>query len=185
MESLDWAAKAYNDGSVFTAFDLETTGLSPSEHQIVEIGAVKFDKRGIIARFSNLINPGSPMSKEASAVNHITDEMLKGKPSLEEVLPDFLHFIHGTILVAHNTPFDCGFINEYLKISLNPPFRALPNPIADTLVFSREIFPGMKSYSLQKFSAELGIPPGNAHRAEDDAWLCMEILIRCIIKAAA
>jgi len=188
------AQKAYTEGSVFTAFDLETTGLDPRLDQIVEIGAVKFDRKGLIARFSALVNPGIAMPEEAGAVNNITDEMLRGKPPLDEILPDFLLFIKNTVLAAHNAPFDCGFINEKLRIRWErtaqtavsgakawvPPYPVLPNPIADTLLFSRENFPRLRSYSLQSLARELGIPPRDAHRAEDDARLCMEIFIRCM-----
>jgi DNA polymerase-3 subunit epsilon len=85
--SFDWAIKAYAEGAVFVAFDLETTGLDPHLDHIVEIGAVKFDKKGIIARFSTLVNPGVPMPAEAARVNNISDEMLKGKPSVGESGP--------------------------------------------------------------------------------------------------
>jgi len=185
--SLNWTVKAYTEGAVFVAFDLETTGLESRKDHIVEIGAVKFDRKGLIARFSALINPGIPMPAEAERVNKISDAMLRGKPSLDEVFPDFMLFIKDTVLAAHNAPFDCGFINEKLKnrreggeITLVLPLSVLPNPIADTLVFSREVFPGLKSYSLQNLAASLGIPSLDAHRAEDDARLCMEILIRCL-----
>ena len=168
--SLSEAVKAYTEGAVFVAFDLETTGLDPKQDRIVEIGAAKFDKKGLVARFSALINPGIPMPHEAGKVNGISDEMLKGKPAVGEVLPDFLGFIENSILAAHNAPFDCGFVNAHCD---------LPNHIADTLVFSREAFPGLRSYSLQNLAAELDIPARNAHRAEDDALLCMEIFLRC------
>ena len=170
---IDWIKTAYAEGSIFAAFDIETTGLDPRKDRIVEIAAIKFDKRGIIARFSTLINPGIPMPAEASRVNNITDDMLMGKPALDEVLPDFLKFIKGSIMAAHNAPFDCSFINEKLSTRMD-------NPMADTLVISRELFPGYRSYSLQNLSAALGISAQNAHRAEDDARLCMEILMRCI-----
>ena len=191
METFDWVKRAFTEGTIFTAFDLETTGLDPRADRIVEIGAVKFDKRGLIARFSALIDPGIPMPAEAGRVNHISDEMLRGKPSLDEVFPDFLLFIKNTVLAAHNAPFDCGFINEKLKErwekkeqtlpfmnkAWSPPFPALPNPIADTLGFSRDQIPGRRSYSLQNLAMELGIHAVNAHRAEDDARLCMNIFL--------
>ena len=180
MGNNDWAVKAYTDKAVFVAFDLETTGLDPRMDKIVEIGAVKFDKRGLIAGFSTLINPGIPMPPEASRVNNITDEMLRGKPSLDDVFPDFLHFIRGAILAAHNAAFDCGFINEKLKENRSSPFPSLPNRVIDTLIFSREKFPGFGHYSLQKLAAELGLSAREAHRAEDDARLCMEILCHCL-----
>jgi len=178
LVSLDYALKAYTGGASFVAFDLETTGLDPRLDQIAEIGAVKFDNKGLIARFSTLVNPGIPMPPEAGRINHISDEMLAGKPEIEEILPEFLDFIENSILIAYNAPFDCGFINEKLRTTSCP---ALPNPIADVLVFARESFPGQRSYSLQKLAAELGIPAQDAHRAEDDARLCMEIFIRCIM----
>ena len=186
MESFNWALDAYKKGTAFAAFDVETTGLEPRLDQIVEIGAVKFDRNGLIARFSTLINPGIPMPAGAERVNKISDEMLKGKPPLDEVFPDFVYFIRGAVLAAHNTAFDCGFINEKLKERWErskpwvPPFPSLPNPIADTLVISREVFPGRRSYSLQNLAADFNIPALDAHRAEDDARLCMEIFIRCL-----
>ena len=187
MTSFDWAVKAYKEGAVFTAIDIETTGLDPHLDKIVELGAVKFDKDGIIARFAALVNPGIPMPAEAERVNNISDEMLKDKPSLEEVLPEFLSMISDTILLAHNVKFDCGFINAKLKkshrkskSSWKPPYPALPNPLADTLHFSREKFRGFRSYSLQNLARELKIKVKDAHRAEGDAIICMEILKKIV-----
>ena len=188
METFIMAKKAYFDGALFVAFDIETTGLDLYQDQIVEIGALKFDKNGLIARFSTLIDPGIPMPPEATMVNKINNEMLKGKPSLDEVFPDFIHFIQNTFLTAHNAPFDCGFINAKLRKHREktkeskwiPPYPALPNPIIDTLVLSREIYPGQRSYSLQNMALTLRIPVLNAHRAEDDARLCMEIFLACL-----
>ena len=182
--SLSETINAYANGSVFTAFDLETTGLDPRQDKIVEIGAVKFDNNGLIARFSALINPGIPMPAEAGRVNNITDAMLNGKPSLDKVLPDFLGFTGNSIIIAHNAPFDCGFINESLARlhrEGQAVFPSLPNRIADTLAFSQDSFPGHRSYSLQNLAADLRIPAVDAHRAEDDARLCMEIFV-CIYR---
>jgi DNA polymerase-3 subunit epsilon len=184
LGSFDWIAKAYDEGTHFTAFDIETTGLDPKLDRIVEFGAIKFDRQGIMARYSTLINPEIPMPEEAGKINGISDAMLSGKPIIEETLPHFLKFIQNTVIIAHNAPFDCGFVNENLKRLYNAedsariPFPALPNPIADTLVLCREFLPGRKSYSLQNLAADLGISTRNAHRAEDDALLCMEIFIR-------
>ncbi|MDR2618470.1 MAG: 3'-5' exonuclease [Treponema sp.] len=206
MENIGALAEKYAGNGIFTAFDLETTGLDPQKDRIVEIGAVKFDRLGLIARFSTLVNPGIPMPPEAGKVNNITDEMLAGKPSLDEVLPDFLRFIRDTVLTAYNAPFDCGFVNESLKVRYEKAraavpggqgslldsldndaapgsgwtVQSLPNPVADTLAIAREVFPGKRSYKLQELAAELQIPAAEAHRAEDDARLCMEIFIRCL-----
>jgi DNA polymerase-3 subunit epsilon len=202
--------------AVFVVFDLETTGLEPKKERIVEIGAVKFDSRGPIGRFSVLVDPGMPMPAEASKINGITDAMLSGKPSLDEVFPDFLRFIEGTILVAHNAPFDCSFVDAALasrwernrkaapedaaqgsllggenldegsapRKSWAPPFPALPNKVVDTRIFAKEAFPGRWKYSLQELAKYLGINALEAHRAEDDARVCMEVFVKCAEKCA-
>ncbi|GHV61718.1 DNA polymerase III subunit epsilon [Spirochaetia bacterium] len=177
MESYDWALEAYRSGAVFTAFDIETTGLDAQKDRIVELGAVKFDRRGPISRFNVLINPGIPMPPEAGRVNHITDGMLAGQPPLEAVLPDFLRLVRDSVVIAHNAPFDCGFVNQKLKDSHEP---VLPNRIVDTLVLCRRVFPGRNSYKLQDLAAFLKINAVSAHRAEDDARLCMELFIACV-----
>jgi DNA polymerase-3 subunit epsilon len=203
MEFTGSLRENYEGGGVFTAFDLETTGLDPQKDRIAEIGAVQFDNRGIIARLSTLINPGIAMPPGAGKVNNITDEMLSGCPSLDEVFPDFVRFIAGTILVAHNVPFDCGFINAALKERFEqaadwgrgslpgmdeggsgavwtPPWPCVPNVFADTLVIAKEALPGLPSYKLQALAAALDIPAIDAHRAEDDARVCMGVFIKLL-----
>jgi DNA polymerase-3 subunit epsilon len=204
LESFDWALRAYADGAVFTAFDIETTGLEPKRDRIAEFGAIKFDRRGIIVRYATLINPGIPMPPEAGRVNRITDAMLAGQPPIEEALPDFLMFVKDAVIVAHNAPFDCGFVNASLErlyregrassakgqgdllagteaLAWSPPFPALPNKIADTLLMARRFFPGRSRYNLQDLALDLGIQAQAAHRALDDARLCMEIFIQMAI----
>ena len=182
MESYKWAFTAYREGALFTAFDIETTGLDSDQDRIVEFGAVKFDRQGPVARYSALINPGIPMPAAAGKVNGITDAMLAGQPPIEETMPDFLGFIANTVLLAHNAPFDTGFVNESLARlhkKGGSPFRRLPNKTVDTLVLSRSVFQGYPGYSLQNLARSLGLQAENAHRALDDARLCMEIFIAC------
>lgn len=202
------------EASYFIAFDTETTGLEPKTNNIVEIGAVKFDRRGPISRFSVLINPGIPMPAEASKVNGITDAMLRNQPPLEAVLPDFLRFIDRGILVAHNAPFDMSFLNTALysywkaaedrdnrttnQLSLldnpeqgekdqidspvplwKPPFPTLPHTVVDTRILAKELIPGRYSYKLQDLAEYLQIKALDAHRAEDDARVCMEVFLKC------
>ncbi len=170
MGSHDWISAVY-DKAIFTAFDTETTGTEADKERVVEIGCVKFDRRGIIARYNVLINPEKPMPAGAGAVNKITDEMLADKPKFAEVLPDFLRFIRNTVLVAHNASFDIGFINcELSRCCLTK----LTHKVFDTLSFGREVYPGFPSHSLQNLAVNFNIEAKNAHRAEDDARVCME-----------
>ena len=171
MTSYDWLAAVY-DTAAFIAFDTETTGLDPASGRIVEIGAVKFDRCGVIARYNVLINPEMPMPEEAGKVNGITDEMLKDKPLIADVFPDFFDFIGTGVLVAHNAPFDINYVNAELKRAGKPP---LSNKVVDTRIFAKEVFPGLSSYALQDLAVQFGITALEAHRAEDDARVCMEL----------
>lgn len=171
MTSYDWLAAVY-DTAAFIAFDTETTGLDPASGRIVEIGAVKFDRRGVIARYNVLINPEMPMPEEAGKVNGITDAMLKDKPLIADVFPDFFDFIGTGVLVAHNAPFDINYVNAELKRAGKPP---LSNKVVDTRIFAKEVFPGLSSYALQDLAVQFGITALEAHRAEDDARVCMEL----------
>lgn len=171
MTSYDWLAAVY-DTAAFIAFDTETTGLDPASGRIVEVGAVKFDRRGVIARYNVLINPEMPMPEEAGKVNGITDAMLKDKPLIAAVFPDFFDFIGTGVLVAHNAPFDINYVNAELKRSGKPP---LSNKVVDTRIFAKEVFPGLSSYALQDLAVQFGITALEAHQAEDDARVCMEL----------
>jgi len=171
MSTYDWVAPIYKKAK-FIAFDTETTGLKPDENRVVEIGAIKFDRGGMISRFAVLIDPGVPMPKEAGAVNNITDDMLKGQPSFKEVAKDFLHFIQDSVLVAHNASFDISFINAELK---RCNIGKMTNKFVDTLIFAKEVFPRLYSYKLQELAKKFEITVFEAHRAEDDARVCMEL----------
>ena len=112
------------------------------------------------------------MPEEAGKVNGITDAMLKDKPLIAAVFPDFFDFIGTGVLVAHNAPFDINYVNAELKRSGKPP---LSNKVVDTRIFAKEVFPGLSSYALQDLAVQFGITALEAHRAEDDARVCMEL----------
>ena len=178
MTSYDWLAAVY-DTAVFVAFDTETTGLDPAVGRIVEIGAVKFDQRGPIARFNMLMNPEIPMPEDAGKVNGITDAMLKDKPLIADVFPDFFAFIGNAVLVAHNAPFDVNYVNAELKRAEKP---LLTHKVVDTRIFAKEVFPGLSSYALQDLAVQFGITALEAHRAEDDARVCLELFDKTLIR---
>ena len=160
----------------FTAFDLETTGLYPDRDAIIEIGAVRFNLDGEQYRFSGLIDPGRSIPEEASRVNGISDEMVAGMPSIEEILPGFLDFIDDSVLIAHNIGFDAGFI---AAAAASQELTLKDNPCIDTVLLGKKCYTGLYSYSLGSLSSALGISIENAHRAEDDAEACMKIFIKC------
>lgn len=170
MSSYNWLSAVYEQAS-FVAFDTETTGIDIEKDRVVEIGAIKFDRSGIISRMNVLINPGMPIPPDASKVNNITDEMLQDKPPMEAVIHDFLRFIKNSILVIHNAKFDIGMMDSELK---RLGASGITNKVVDTLVFAREVYPGLKTYALQKLAELFNINVKDAHRAEDDARVCMD-----------
>lgn len=167
----------YQDGEVFTAFDTETTGLRPITERVIEIGAVSFSKDGIIARYNTLINPCKKIPISASSINHITDDMLADKRLFGECACEFLTFIGDSILIAHNSGFDISFINTELDRCCLP---KLENQTCDTVRMSKTFFPELPCHKLQFLAKHFKLDSGNAHRADDDARVCMEVFLRCL-----
>ena len=167
----------YEAGRVFTAFDTETTGLKPINSTIIEIGAVKFDRSGIIGSWAELFNPGHSLPEEITSITHITDEMLSDKPPLKQRIKDFLSFLGDSIIVAHNAQFDIDFLNsECAKNGL----KRTNNDFIDTLGFSKTIFPDMQNHKLGFLADNFNIDKGSSHRALDDAKTCMELMKKCM-----
>lgn len=158
----------------FIAFDLETTGTVAGVDQIVEIGAVKYENEQPVATYSTLVDPRKSMPAGATAVNGITDDMLVGKPFIEDLLESFAEFCEDIPLVAHNAPFDAQFLkSDILK-------HEIPGPrgvILDTLPIARKVFPGLANYKLGTLIQHLNLPAGQFHRAEEDASYCGNLFI--------
>lgn len=148
----------------YVAFDLETTGLNPVDDEIVEIGAVLVENGEITKEFHQLVNPGCSMPPDASAVNHITDDMLSGQPCIHQVLPAFLSFVGDNVLAAHNAAFDIKFIAQ---ACMRNRFR-IPVGAFDTMTLAR-YWPEAEDKKLISLCDAAGIEIKFAHRALDDA----------------
>ncbi|MFW6363651.1 MAG: PolC-type DNA polymerase III [Spirochaeta sp.] len=155
-----------------TAFDFETTGLHAGIDKIVEFGAVQFLDGKQIGSFEALCNPGIPIHPDAVRVSGITDDMVANEDSVRDVLHRFIDFVGDTVLIAHNAQFDMGFLRAAL---LEYDLPDMKNLVIDTQKLAQKAFPGQKSYSLQNLITFLGIPPNTAHRAKDDAYMCMRL----------
>jgi DNA polymerase III epsilon subunit family exonuclease len=154
--------------AVFTVFDFETTGLYPyTGDRICEIGALRFGINSVKPEsFHSLIDPERAISYGAFRINGITDAMVSGKPVIGEVLPEFLRFINGSVLVAYNAGFDVGF----LEASLGSWAGMLEDYyIIDALKLARRLFPGIGRYGLGSVAGSLNIEVGPEHRALADA----------------
>ena len=94
----------------FVVFDLETTGFSALVDKVIEIGAVKIKDGEIVDRFSTFVNPKVPISFRIENLTGISDQMVMSSGTIEDILPDFLKFCEGCVMVAHNAEFDMSFI---------------------------------------------------------------------------
>ena len=169
--------KNANDESLsqtFVVFDLETTGFSNKNDKITEIGAVKIENFKVVDRFSQLINPQKDISYKVQELTGITNDLIKDKPTIEEVLPKFIEFIGDSVMVAHNADFDMGFMQQKCR-EQNIEFK---NTSVDTLTLARTLLPHMKRFRLNLIAKELGVPLLNHHRAVDDAEATAHIFIK-------
>lgn len=168
----------------FVTVDLETTGGSPRTSAITEIGAVKTRGGEVIGEFQTLVDPGMPIPPMIVALTGITDAMVMNAPPIEQVLPSFLEFAGDAVLVAHNAPFDMGF----LKVACREhSYRWPGNEVVDTVTLARrcttnEEAPNKKLSTLARvFGTE--VTPN--HRALDDARATAEIMHHMFERLAA
>ncbi len=155
-------------------FDVETTGLHPLEGDAVcEIGAVKIKGTAQISEFSELINPKRPIPPEASAVHHIYDSDVSGKPYFEGIVDRFLYFIGSGILCGYNVGFDLGFINAELTRIKYPPIDV---PSIDVLTMARRMVHAAR-HNLKSVAEYLNISAKNFHRALDDAVVTKDVFL--------
>lgn len=161
----------------FAIFDTETTGLDPaSGDRIVEMAAIRFKNKKKIASFETFVSPGRPISEAAFQVNRITQEMLRGAPGMEVVLPQFMDFIQGSCLCSYNAGFDMEFLNNELHLLGKP---SLQNVVTvDILRMARRLLPGLERYALWFVSERLGIHIRQKHRALADVEMTWEVFSR-------
>lgn len=157
-------------------FDFETTGLNPKHDRVVEIGAVRLRGGMIEDEFGLLIDPGMAMPAASTKINHITTEMVRGQPAFADVADQFLEFIGGAALAAHNAKFDMSFLKEELA-RLGRTHEA---PVIDTLAFARKAFPKLKRHNLDSVCRHLGVSLKNAHRAVQDARATAQALLKML-----
>ncbi len=158
----------------YVVFDIETTGFSAEHDRIIEIGAVRVEEGQITDRFSAFVNPQIPIPFEIEKLTGISDDMVLEEPLVEEVLPRFLEFCRGAVLVAHNADFDMSFIRKNAeRQGLVCDFT-----VADTVGLARILLPQLNRYKLDAVAKALNISLENHHRAVDDAGCTAEIFLK-------
>ena len=160
----------------FVVFDIETTGFSPVNNRIIEIGAVKVERGEVTERFSSFVNPDVPIPFEIEKLTGINDSMVMEAPMIEEVLPRFLEFCEGCVLVAHNASFDMSFIMENCRRQgFSDRFTYV-----DTVGIARILLPGQAKHTLDAVAKTMGVSLENHHRAVDDAEATAHIFVKFI-----
>ena len=160
----------------YVVFDLETTGFSALNNRIIEIGAVKVENGIITDKFSTFVNPDEPIPFRIEKLTGISDNMVIGAPEIKDILPDFLDFCEGCVMVAHNADFDMSFIiRNCERLGLERKFTIL-----DTVNLSRILMPNLKNFKLDTVAKALNVSLLNHHRAVDDAGCTAEIFVKLI-----
>ena len=169
-------SKGQNLQGNFVVFDLETTGFSPVNNRIIEIGAVKVEHGEITDRFSTFVNPQVPIPFRIEELTNINDNMVMDAPVIEEILPQFLEFVGDAVLVAHNAGFDVSFIEENCRrLGQEQTFTYL-----DTVALARILLPQLNRFKLDTVAKALHINLHHHHRAVDDAECTAEIFLKFV-----
>ncbi len=160
----------------YVVFDIETTGFSPLYNKIIEIGAVKVSKGEIVDKFSTFVNPEEPIPYRIEQLTSINDGMVIDAPAIDKILPEFLKFCEGAVMVAHNADFDMSFIiSEGKKLGIERDYT-----IVDTVALARMLLPHISKYKLDNVAKALNVSLENHHRAVDDAGCTAEIFVKFI-----
>ena len=162
--------------SEYVVFDIETTGLSPTNNRIIEIGAVRIKDGRIQDTFSEFVNPEVPIPYTITKLTSITDAMVQNAPTIEVILPKFLEYIGDASVVAHNATFDTGFIRENAKrLGL-----VFDSTIVDTMTLAHILLPELGKYTLDRLCKQFGVVNEHHHRACDEAAATAEIFVKMI-----
>lgn len=150
--------------------DIETTGLDPEIHKIIEIGCAKVNNGEIIDTFSRLIDPKESLKNEIKRITGITDDELYEKGvTFEKAMSEFLNFIEDNPIVGHNVIFfDIPFIERHSGIKLK-------NRVSDTIIISKFLIPNLKSHSLRNILLNFGIKSEEKHRSLEDVYLTIKL----------
>jgi len=163
----------------YTVFDTETTGLEPSKgDEIIQIGAARIVNNRLLSQeiFDQIVDPEIPLKPESIPIHGITEDMVRGKPNIDIVLPAFHEFCEDTVLIAHNAAFDMRF----LQLKEERTGLSFSQPVLDTLLLSAVVHPNQESHKLDVILERLGISIGSRHNALEDAIATGEVFLKLV-----
>lgn len=156
----------------FVIVDLETTGLSPINSEIIEIGAIKVVNNEVVDTMDVFVRPSRPLSPFTTRLTGITNEMVDEGLSIKQALKVFEEFSDGMRLMAHNAKFDMGFLDTYMRKNLG---KAAPTNTLDTLSMSRAIVKDVPNHKLGTLATHFNIDYSGAHRSLRDCEITLEV----------
>ena len=163
----------------YTVFDTETTGLNPSQgDEIIQIGAARVVNNKLLKQecFEQLVDPQRNIPEATIPIHGISPDMVKGQPTIDQVLPAFHAFAQDTVLVAHNAAFDMRF----LQLKEQQTGKAFDHPVLDTLLLSAVVHPHQDSHRLEALSERFNVPNMGRHTALGDAMVTAEVFVKLI-----
>jgi len=163
----------------YTVFDTETTGLEPSNgDEIIQIGAARIVNNRLLKQeiFNQIVDPERPLKPESIPIHGITEDMVRGQPNIDIVLPGFHAFCEETVLIAHNAAFDMRF----LQLKEERTGLRFTQPVLDTLLLSAVVHPNQDSHKLDAVLERLGIEIDTRHNALDDAVATGEVFLKLL-----
>ena len=163
----------------YTVFDTETTGLEPSNgDEIIQVGAARIVNNRLLRQevFNQLVDPERPLKPESIPIHGITEDMVRGQPNIDVVLPAFHEFCEDTVLIAHNAAFDMRF----LQLKEERTGIKFSQPVLDTLLLSAVIHPNQESHKLDVILERLGIQIGSRHNALEDALATAAVFLKLV-----
>ena len=163
----------------YTVFDTETTGLNPSQgDEIIQIGAARVVNNKLLKQecFEQLVDPKRSIPEATIPIHGISPDMVKGQPTIDQVLPAFHAFAQDTVLVAHNAAFDMRF----LQLKEHQTGQVFDHPVLDTLLLSAVVHPNQDSHRLEALSERFNVPIVGRHTAMGDAMVTAEVFVKLI-----
>jgi predicted DnaQ family exonuclease/DinG family helicase len=169
----------------FVVFDLETTGTDSYLDRIIEIAAVRYKNGKVVSKFVHLIDPETEISENISILTGITNDDVKGKPKIEDILPEFIRFTGDSPLIGHNINFDLSFLNVNLQAQ-DSILMLGSSSFYDTLLLSQIFFPvEVSNHRLSSLTEYFGFKSDNLHRAYNDCEATGYLFLKIIEKAVA
>lgn len=176
MQQLIQKKEKIKPENIFVAIDVETTGLSPTTNELIEVSAIKYEGQKKIDTFTSLIKPKVRIPYYITNITGITNEMVENSPAVEEIMPNLINFIGENPIVAHNANFDYKFIQNYSNNAFSN------NILIDTVQIGRKLYPNLPNHKLGTIAKHIGITEDGFHRAEFDCECCAKIYMEYLEK---